>query len=297
MDSSKGFIEAPSSICPRVAIMVRMSPGDFDGLRLALRGVPFNCLFARSVVDDLADGFVWCDRAQEPSFAHIVHPYGMTLLLALSADVDLVALKEHIGWCRRALGGLWLQVHPQSFAPVLDRLLDAETGPVEATPNGVSVQRFTRSNFRFVPERYARVAPMQAFPSNIEGRPMTAEDFALPGFGVTPRKFWRNADEFLAHGGGWCVAKDAEVVAIAFSAYRLDSQLEIAVETHPQQRGRGFAKYAASSIIDQCVASATEPVWSCRKQNAASYLLAQKLGFSPTVEGPYYHLPKVLAQS
>jgi GNAT superfamily N-acetyltransferase len=277
--------------------MIRMSPSNFDELRKALKDVPFNCLFARSVVDDLADGTVWCDGERAPTFAHIIHSYGMTLLLALSADVNLLALKEHIDWCRRTIGGLWMQVHPQSLAPALDRLLDADTRPVESAPNGVSVQRFTRSNFRFDPERYGAKAPMQPLPRDVKVRPMTAADFALPGMGVSPRQFWRSADDFLAHGGGWCVARNEEVISIAFASFRLDAQLEIGVETYPLHRGRGFAKHAASAIIDQWLESGSEPVWSCRKQNRASYDLAQALGFSPTVDGPYYHLPKVLSQS
>ena len=277
--------------------MIRLSPIDFDGLRVALKSAPFNYLFARSVVNNLADGSVWCDREREPTFAHIIHSYGMTLLLALSDDVDLDALKQHIDWCRRAVGGLWMQVHPTSLAPAIDRLLDADMSLIEAVPNGVSVQRFTRSNFRFDPDRYASRAPLESLSCDIEVRPMTSGDVALPGLSVSPQKFWRNAAESLGHGGGWCVARGDEVISIAFSAYRLDSQLEIGVETYPKYRGHGFAKHAASALIEQCVKSGIEPVWSCRRQNQASYHLAKALGFLPTVEGPYYHLPKVSAQT
>lgn len=36
----------------------------------------------------------------------------------------------------------------------------------------------------------------------------------------------------------------------------------------------------------------TEPIWSCRLENTGSYKLAQKIGFLPTAEIPYYRLSK-----
>jgi RimJ/RimL family protein N-acetyltransferase len=284
-------------MAPSIGFRARTSPAVFDAVCSALMGVSFNCLFARSVADRLVDGEIWCDREREPTFAHVVHPYGMTLLLALSPDMDFAALREHVDACRRMIGGLWMQVHPHSLAAGIDRVLEANTAPIEFAPNDTRVQRFTRCNFRFVPERYAAMAPMRPLSREFKVRPMTSEDFALTEFGVSPRHFWRNAYKFLAHGGGWCVANNEELISIAFSSFRLDSQLEIGVETHPKYRGRGFAKYATSAIIDQCLESGIEPIWSCRKQNLLSYHLAQTLGFSPTVEGPYYHLPKVSSQS
>jgi len=277
--------------------MARMPPGAFDGLRTKLQCVPFNCLFARSVIEEVVDGTVWCDNEREPTFAHVIHPYGMTLLLALSANVNLAALKKHVDGCRRTSAGLWMQIHPQDLAAEIDRLLDADLEPAGPAPNGVAVQRHTRSNFLFRPERYASLAPMRAASHDVELRRMTAEDFASFGVSVSPRHFWRNAAQFLAHGGGWCVARNGEAVTTAFASFRMGSQLEIGVETCAEHRGRGYAKLGASALIDQCVESGIEPVWSCRKQNVASYELALALGFSPTVEGAYYHLPRVPLQS
>lgn len=281
------------STCQFVAVTARTHPSLFNRVRCTLKDVPFNTLFAWSVVDGLVDGNIWCDRERDPTFAHVMHPYGMTLLLALSADLDFPALKRHIHWCRQTTNGLWMQVHPQSLADEIDEVFDVAVASHQPASNEGGVKRFTRSNFLFVPARCAPAAPTQQLSNRIEVRPMTAEDYALPEFGVSPRHFWRNADDFLANGGGWCVVDDTRVVAIAFSSFRLGSQLEIGVETHPLHRGRGFARHAASAIIDECVASGIEPVWSCRKQNVPSYHLAQTLGFQPTMEGAYYHLPKL----
>ena len=79
--------------------------------------------------------------------------------------------------------------------------------------------------------------------------------------------------------------------SLAFAAFRLEDQLEIGVETYPAFRGMGLAKYAAAAVIDYCIAEGLQPIWACRKQNAASLALALALGFVPSSEGPYYYLP------
>jgi RimJ/RimL family protein N-acetyltransferase len=276
--------------------MIRMPPSTFDDLRVVLESVDFNCLFAKSVVAGLVDGQVWCDKAQGPTFAHIIHPYGMTLLLALSGAPDFTELNEHINWCRQFVGTLWMQVFPRNLASEIDSILNADRSPTMATPNGTQVQRFSRSNFVFARQQY-ETSHGRTLLQDYTVRRMTSEDFALPGIGVSPQHFWRNADEFLSHGGGWVVVKNREVASLAFTSFRLGSQLEIGVETYPEHRGCGLARLASAALIDQCIESGSEPVWSCRKQNVPSYRLAQTLGFSPTVEGPYYHLPRILAPS
>jgi len=59
----------------------------------------------------------------------------------------------------------------------------------------------------------------------------------------------------------------------------------------PQKyRGRGFAYHACAALIEYCIRKGLMPVWSCRYENTASYRLAQRLGFVPTLYLPYYRL-------
>jgi RimJ/RimL family protein N-acetyltransferase len=55
-------------------------------------------------------------------------------------------------------------------------------------------------------------------------------------------------------------------------------------------RGRGFAYHACAALIEYCIRKGLMPVWSCRYENTASYRLAQRLGFVPTLYLPYYRL-------
>jgi len=216
--------------------LAKLPPSAFEELRIVLQRVPFNCLFAKAVLDGLAAGQVWSDRARAPTFAHIIHPYGMTLLVALSPDLNFAALAEHIAWCRQTIGSLWMQVYPNSLAPEIDPVLRADVAPAESAPNGVDVQRFTRCNFVFVPERYTAMAPLRPIPQDFFLRRMTVKDFVLPGIGVSPEYFWRNADEFIAQGGGWCIAENAKVISIAFTSFRLGPNWKLGSRHAPQYR-------------------------------------------------------------
>jgi RimJ/RimL family protein N-acetyltransferase len=265
--------------------------GPFQRLAEALQQVPFNHLFATSVIDGLASGAVWTDSESSPAWVHIVHPYGMSLLVVLDADADDGPLLDHLNEWRYQRGGLWLQVHPQAFAARLDRMLDAEQMALQ--PHPTRVRRFVRANFKFDPALYASRRP-RGSGCGVTLRPMTEAEFAMPDITVSPHMFWRDANQFLSHGGGWCLGDGDLVSAIGFTSFRIGARLELGVETRPQYRGKGHARLACAALIDQCLQSGLEPVWSCRKENAGSYQLAQSLGFVPTFEGAYYHLPRLI---
>jgi RimJ/RimL family protein N-acetyltransferase len=271
--------------------MRRLDADDFPALLPALRSVPINHLFARSVLERKVVGEAWVDRVDAPSLAHVIHPYGMTLLFGDAGAIDPADLKAHLLDAGRDGADKWLQASPETLPPLLDALFDVVPAAPDEMPGGPRVQRYTRQNFRFD----ARCPPAQRAPDPLPAgaclRPLRATDFALPDIAVSPHRFWTNAGDFLAHGGGWGVDSDGELAAMAFTSFRFDRQLEIGVETRARHRGRGYARLAARALIDQCLAQDLEPVWACRKENHASHALALALGFAPTVAVPYYRLP------
>jgi RimJ/RimL family protein N-acetyltransferase len=254
-----------------------------------LRAVPINHLFARSVLERRVDGRVWADREASASLWHAAHPYGMTLLFGDARALDPPALAAHLAACRVA-HDQWLQPAGAALVGVVDAALDPETPPPEAIPGGPLVQRYTRTNFRF---DAASFTP-RATPDGVGLRRMRPDEFAFEDIGVSPHRFWRDAAQFDAHGGGWCVERDGRLAAMAFASFRFDDQLEIGVETRAEHRRHGYAAVAASRLIEECLAAGLEPVWSCRKENRGSYRLACALGFEPTVDIPYYRLPAAL---
>ena len=215
----------------------------------------------------------------------------MTLLFGDAREAAPATLKAHL--LAQGTNGRdrWLQASSKALSAQLDELLDVERTAADQPPGGPRVQRYARSNFVFDPQRYAAKRIQAAPPEKFTLRPLLATEFALPDIDVSPHRFWTSADQFLAHGGGWCLEHDGALVSMAFTSFRFDRQLEIGVETRSKYRGRNFAFYAACALIDECIAQGLEPVWSCRKENKGSYKLALALGFEPTVELAYYRLP------
>ncbi len=273
--------------------LIELSTEAFPALLASLRALPFNHMFARSVIERLVDGRVWVDRADAPRLVHVVHPYGMTLLFGSADRADRDGLKAHLRDCRHDSHDLWMQASPGIPANALDELLDAEVASADRPPGGSRVQRYTRANFRYDPIRGAKQRTALAPLIGACLRPIRPDEFALPDISVSPHVFWRAYEQFLSRGGGWCIERDDTPVSMAFSSFRFDDQLEIGVETRTHFRGRGYARHAASAMVDQCLAEGLEPIWSCRKENVGSYRLALTLGFEPTLELPYYRLPAV----
>jgi len=274
--------------------MIELRPDRFHALLPQLRRVPINHLFARSVLEHVVPGSVWIDRHDHPSLIHVIHPYGMTLLFGDASGTQPSDIKAHLLAIGIDAADRWMQASPGDLPPLLDKLLDVEGAAHDQQPGGPRVQRYTRSNFHFNPTRYAAVQrDLVSPPEGSRLRPLRATEFALPDIEVSPHRFWNDADQFLAHGGGWCIERDGQLASMAFCSFRFDRQLEIGVETRAQYRGRRYARHAACALIDQCIAQGLEPVWSCRKENRGSYELALALGFEPTIEIAYYRLPGV----
>ncbi len=250
--------------------MIELSAAAFSSVP-PLDDVPIFTGFACAVLDGLADGRVWCDGAA----AHTLHGYGMSLVWGEGVGRAFPALLEHLKAGAYRDKDEWLQVDPRWQHLDWDRL---------------QAERFTRVNFRF--DRAAFGARTPVLPPGWSLVAMGESAFDLPDVHVTPRAFWRNFTACCDHGGGMCAVKDGEVGAIAFSATRADDWLEIGIETRAAFRGQGLARAVATAMIANCLASGLTPVWACRKQNTASLMLAQSLGFVVTKEVPFYRLTR-----
>ena len=82
------------------------------------------------------------------------------------------------------------------------------------------------------------------------------------------------------------------IASTAYSAFVAPGILEIGIETSPLYRQKGYALKVCQQLIDYCLQNKLTPVWACRLENSASYYLAQKLGFEPSLYLPYYRLAK-----
>ena len=168
-----------------------------------------------------------------------------------------------------------------------NHLVAAKDNVDTASSNLIEVN--TRVNFRFNPEKYRH------FKSGIDKTKVNVvrtgkKLFEAMNGSVVPKHFWDNAADFDKNGFGYSLIHQHELVSTAFSSYVHDDKLELGIETVESVRGKGFASYTCAALIDYCLDNRYEPVWSCRLENTGSYLLAQKLGFEPTLYIPYYRL-------
>lgn len=264
--------------------------------RRALAQVPINTGFARAVVDGVVDGELWSDRHDDQRAFHAVHPCGMSLVwgpdVASVADDVARHLRE-----RAARGvGEWLQVEPRWDGLDWDGMLDAvplaryaAAGDGSFGDRAFAVVRRTRLNFAFEPSAFAARAHACADDAGWVVRRAVAADHAWQGSTV-PGGFWPDARAFLAHGGGWVVEVDGVGAAIAFCSFRVADDVEIGIETIPAFRRRGLARVVAAAMIDDLVAAALTPVWSCREDNVGSLRLAESLGFAVSRRLPYFEI-------
>lgn len=89
-------------------------------------------------------------------------------------------------------------------------------------------------------------------------------------------------DEMVADGGTFVKIVDGKIVSCADSPgmpYMADSVQEIGIATLPEYRGRGFALDVCVTAARKHIASGKCPIWSAAWDNAASHLLAEKVGF------------------
>lgn len=278
--------------------MIKLERQDYGKAAESLRQLKINTLFADSVLRGDADGEVYADRTGEPGAFYVAHPYGMTLLYGQTEDAHFHGelAKRLTNADGRRTKVEWLQADPAgNWNKEIESVVEAHNRSLAgAGESGGGQNRAillnTRINFRFQPEAYAEAKKRNQQNSGDVVR-TTGEMFRQQPGAVVPRFFWRNEEQFLAEGVGFSAVSNGKLAATAFSAYQNEHQLEIGIETAEDFRGQGYAFAVCSALIDFCLQEGLEPVWSCRLENNASYRLAQKLGFAPSLTLPYYGLP------
>ncbi|MCG8476987.1 MAG: GNAT family N-acetyltransferase [Cytophagales bacterium] len=273
--------------------MVELEWEKYSLLNEPVKNVAINSLFARAVIEKKVAGKIFVDDADAPKTYYVVHPYGMSLLFGDSSNETFN--RRFADYCLNRSGKRrtceWMQAYPSDWDAVLPELFagklvkpsDKSEVPKEC------IELNTRVNFRFDIERY-----LDFKKNNIK------EEFELVRTGseifhkmkgsVVPANFWNNAEDFCRYGVGFSLFHKEKLATTAYSAFIFKDELELGMETQPEFRGKGFAQYACSSLIDYCLSNDYEPVWACKLENTPSYRLAQKLGFVPDVTLPYYRL-------
>ncbi|MBN1950270.1 MAG: GNAT family N-acetyltransferase [Bacteroidales bacterium] len=274
--------------------MILLDPTSYEKVIAPLTKVKINNLFARAVVEKHVTGKIYVDDPHNPASFLIAHPYGMSLLFGNSQNEDfnreLADYAFNINKVRNSHE--WLQAFPGEWDTVLtklfgDRLIPSSEAVSEQTPGIIELN--TRLNFRFNRKKYlAEQKKMLPCECNIVRT--DASLFHEMKGKVIPLNFWDSAEDFLTRGAGFCITSGGNLATTAYSAFVLENQLEIGIETLPAYREKGFALHACSALIDYCIERNYEPIWACRFENTNSYKLATRLGFEISAKIPFYRL-------
>ena len=274
--------------------MIKMDESQYGLVSGPLSEVPFNTLFARTVVDQKIEGSIFIDDLHNPRTFLIRHPYGMSLLFGNTRNNDFNEwLRDYAlntGKTRKITE--WLQTYPGSWDTVFpdlfgDRLVRSADNKIRNATDVIELN--TRINFQFNKDAFDTIRK-DIFPGNYEIIRTTEEIFNALEEGVVPRHFWKDAGDFMTNSAGFTLICDKKAASTAFASFICGNQLEIGIQTAGEFRRMGFSRYTGAAMINYCIENGYEPVWSCRLENTSSYKLAQKLGFEVVREIPYYKL-------
>ncbi len=272
--------------------MLILEPSRYAEAKTPLEEVPFNTLFARSVVEGAMPGVIYVDDLMNPGAFYVQHPYGMSLLYGMTDDAHFHGrLRAHLlnteGTRHR---DEWLQVAPSGWSGTIEAMVGPRLAKsADLGENRGQVVENTRVNFAFDRDRYDLQRSEADEPVYEVVRATEAIFRSMQGT-VVPRNFWPSSERFLSEGVGSCLVIEGEVACMAFSSFVHGNQLELGIETLEKYRGKGLAQLVCMALIDYCLERGYEPVWACRLENSASHRLAEKLGFVPALSLPYYRL-------
>lgn len=276
--------------------MKLLNKGHYYKLAAPLAAVTINNLFARAVIEHKITGTVFVDDTENPSTFYIVHPYCMTLLFGRSDNKTFnLAFKEHaLNKAGNRSSFEWMQAFPESWDTVLcnlfeDKLIRSAENTAKLESGIIELN--TRVNFQFSLDKYLEYKNRHNNPGKNAVQTDRTIFRAMKG-SVVPEYFWDSEDDFINNGIGFSIFYNGQLASTAYSSCIQDDQLELGIETVAQFRGKGLAEQSCSALIDYCIEHNYEPVWACRLENTGSYKLAQKLGFIPLKEIPYYRLSK-----
>ena len=101
---------------------------------------------------------------------------------------------------------------------------------------------------------------------------------------IVPSLFWKDANDFLEKGKGYCVTCDNDIASWAFSAAISTKEIDVGIETDVKYKQQGLGIIVAKKMMQYAIGQAKKPVWACHYKNTASARMAEKLGFIKVAE-------------
>lgn len=126
--------------------------------------------------------------------------------------------------------------------------------------------------------------PEPSLPAGYELKEIDHQTLAEISGGIVPLLFWKNENDFLMRGKGYCITCDNDIASWAFSAAVSSREIDIGIETSPKYKQKGLGLIVAKKMIQYAIEQDKKPVWACHYRNTASEKIAEKLGFQKMSE-------------
>ena len=229
-----------------------------------------NTVYPMSVAEGVQRGEIYTDDTEEHQYALFWHESGFAYISGYPKPDDLDAIYALM----KNEGGN----NPRRF------VLETNDEPVAGYfQEKEDIERHPRYGFRLrrslteekIPEGYELREIDEELLSRIEGR-------------IVPLSFWSSSEKFLTKGKGYCLTKNDEVAAVAFSAAVSSRQIDIGIETKESHRRKGLAVIVAQKMAEYVLSIGKEPVWDCDAANAGSRATAERAGFEVVLQYAYY---------
>ena len=229
-----------------------------------------NTVYPMAIAEGEQRGEIYTDDTEEHQYALFWHESGFAYISGYPKPDDLDAIYALM----KNEGGN----NPRRF------VLETNDEPVAGYfQEKEDIERHPRYGFRLrrslteekIPEGYELREIDEELLSRIEGR-------------IVPLSFWSSSEEFLTKGKGYCLTKNDEVAAVAFSAAVSSRQIDIGIETKESHRRKGLAVIVAKKMAEYVLSIGKEPVWDCDAANAGSRATAERAGFEVVLQYAYY---------
>ena len=231
---------------------------------------PCNTIYPMAISEGVQHGDIYTDDMENPQYALFWHESGFAYISGHPEPEDLDEIYELM---KNESGN-----NPRRF------VLELNDEPLEAFfQRKEDIERHPRYGLRL-----RNLLPEKEIPEGYELKEIDEELFSRIEGRVVPRNFWSSSEEFLSKGKGYCLVKNGEVAAVAFSAACSSRQIDIGIETREAHRRKGLAVIAARKMAEYVLSIEKEPVWDCDAANVGSRATAERVGFEVVSQYAYY---------
>lgn len=235
-------------------------------------------LIIDSVIAGNSTGQIWVDDAHQPQTAllcdsgHSLYLVGAADQAAINQQLSVVLAEQVIAPARqRGIDGMKLLYSQAAWEDQIDVLFPTHTLP--QYPRVVySLGQLAIPEWRSrLPVGYA-VSPIDHTllgDDSLGNRADLIEEIEL---------CWPSQAHFLAHGFGFCVVGDGQILCRCTAEYVSPGRCGIGIATAESHRQRGLATITSSAFIEHCVKHGITPYWDAWLRNTPSVATAETIG-------------------